>query len=228
MKLKNFLFRLVTLSLSAAFFFTAASCGDFMNKMDRGCNAAERELNSAFDKLIVKLQDTMKGVNFIIENFSELTNPINENGELVEGWVGDELEEVFVQPDCVTRLDTGYREENEKGKTFSDVAVITGAEGMDAFVQSLKAAGYDAYNDELNWNFYSTMLKVNKDKVCMALKKGEVYIVVAYFASEEDKPNAVFTISEYDTLVKDEPEETSEESSGETGEETSGENSSAE
>jgi len=131
-----------------------------MNKMDRGCNAAERELNSAFDKLIVKLQDTMKGVNFIIENFSELTNPINENGELVEGWVGDELEEVFVQPDCVTRLDTGYREENEKDRR--QLFIYLTDEGKKIVLQSI-----EKFTD-------------STDQICMALGEEKTKEFIEY------------------------------------------------
>ncbi|MBP5308576.1 MAG: hypothetical protein J6Z34_05545 [Clostridia bacterium] len=224
MKLKNTFIRILTVIFVSVFLFTAASCEEFYDQMGRGCNAIERELNSAFDKLIVKLQEAINGVNFIIDNFAQLTNPLSENGELVDEWVGTDLEELFVMPECVTEFNTGYREENDRGITYSNVTRVDGAEGVDAFIQTLKTNGYDAYKEDLTWSFYSYMLRLNQSKLCMALEKDGVYIVIAYFATEDEVPNAVFTISNYDTLEKPQPSENDENGEGGENGETPGEN----
>ena len=216
MKMKNSLVKIITVISAIVFVFSAASCEEFYNEIGRGCNRIEKELNDTMEKLVEKLKETIKSVDFIIENFAQLSNPLSENGMLAEEWVGTELDEIFVQPECVTELKTGYFEENEKGKTFSNVAVITDADGLDVFVQQLKENGYDTYKEELSWFFYSLMM-INKNKVCIALEKDGVYIVIVYFTTEGDAPNAVFTISNYDTLAKDGT--SGDGSSGEGGEE---------
>ena len=171
--MKKLFLKIVSLFVGAALALSAA-----------GCNAFFESLDNVLNRLSEELEKVIAGVSYIIDNFNDLTNPVSENGTPSEEWVGTDLEPLFVQPEGVTEFVLGYSEENERGRTYSNLVVVSGAADVVKFIEDLHEAGYDEFNEGLNWTFFRTMVISDSGKLCMALKKGDIYIQVAYFASE--------------------------------------------
>lgn len=169
-----------------------------------GCDQLLNDLNSKIEEIAAQIQETIDAVDYIAANLENFTNPISGEGELVEGWCGTELDAAFLQPEGSTFV-KGYKEENDladsgKGLVYANMVTLSSVEEMDAYVESLKTLGYDAYNEKITWGVYETS-KLTGTR-CMAVAKDGVYIQVAFFASEGAEFNAVFAIANYDMLEK--------------------------
>ncbi len=161
------------------------------------CDAFFEQVDSLLDKVSVKLAKVIDGLDYILDNFSDLTNPIiSEDGVLYDEWVGTELSEDFVCPETLVSFETGYVETNEKGTLYTNLVTLGGVEDMDAYVQYLRSLGYGEYNEGLSWTFYNTMRLMEMGKLCMALTKDGVFVEVAFY--ENEGYNAVFTFADYD------------------------------
>ncbi len=189
--MKNLFKKLAAILAAGAMTLSFTACDQFIN-----------ELNSAIEDIAVMIEQTMAGVDYIIDNFEDFKNPIEGTGTPVDEWVGTELEPLFVRPEGEAFVfDKGYWEENTHGKVFANLGAIASMAEVDAYIQMLRADGYDEYHEKITWGFYNGFLIANQSKLCMALKKGDVYVQIAYFATEGAAVNAVFAIADYDMLA---------------------------
>lgn len=194
--------------LTAIVLLTMASCESFLNKV------------------LDKLEEFAESVEFILDNYQSFKNPVNVNGdgETVDYWVGEALDPEFTMPEFVEKFVGGYIEENDMGAVYCNLTIVPSLEDMDAFVQSLRARGYDAYNEHMSWSIYNIMLLFPEEgKLCMAVEKDGVYIQIAYYSGAEGDANAVFSIATYDLLVETEDEDSSSDTDSESTDSSSGE-----
>lgn len=167
--MKKIISKIVCVISAIVLAFSMTSCEQFVNDLE---------------ELARKLNATLKGISYIMEHFDDFTNPLLGNGQITDEWVNGNLDDAFVQPDYLVNFAKGYYEENGDKKSYSNLGTLNSMEDMDRYVQSLKAAGFDAYHEAFTWDFYDVMLKTKTGKLCMALKKGDVYVQLAFFTTK--------------------------------------------
>lgn len=179
--------KVFALIASVVMAFSMASCQELIDK-----------LTDVADELAKKINATLTGISYIMENFENFASPLMGNGTVTDEWVNGGLDEAFVRPDSMLNLAKGYYEENGEKKSYSNLGTLSCMQDMVDYVQTLKDAGFDSYHEAFSWDFYNVMVAANTNKLCMALKKGDVYVQVAFFvqnstsdeSSEEDLTSA--------------------------------------
>lgn len=179
--------KLATIILALAMAFAASSCADLDNLVDK-----------VVDKVVEKLEEFADGVGYIIDNFDQLKNPVGEDGELYEEWMGGGLDAEFVLPETAEFIGA-YGEHNDKGEIYCNLVRLPSADDAYKAITYYKEKGYAEYNEHLTYGFLDMLYILGEGKLCMAATKDGVYIEIAYFTSEEGA-NAVFTIANYDML----------------------------
>lgn len=216
--MKKLTLKLLSLVAAVIMLFSFTGCDEFLN-----------DLSDAIDQIALQIQETIDAVDYIAANLDNFTNPISGEGEMTDAWSGTDIEAQFLQPEGSTFV-KGYKEENdfvegEGGLVYVNMVTLASVEEMDAYVDSLRTLGYDAYNEKLTWNVYETS-KLTETR-CMAIMKDGIYIQIAYMVSEDAEFNAVFAIANYDMLDKatsGETDSTTSEGSEAEGEEPEGDN----
>lgn len=168
--MKKFFSKLVCVITAVALALSMSSCDKFFN-----------DLEKLAEELAKKINATVKGISYIMDHFDDFTNPLLGNGQITDEWVNGNLDDAFVRPDYLVNFAKGYYEENGEKKSYSNLGTLSSMADMDRYVQSLKEAGFDAYHEAFSWDFYDIMVRANSGKLCMALKKGDVYVQLAYF-----------------------------------------------
>ncbi len=152
-------------------------------------------LTSNLDDILAKVQDVIGDVGDIMDKFENFTSPVQGDGTVTEEWSGSELAVEFTMPEENFTFTAGYFEENDYGMLYTNSGMFSSIDDMDAYVKMLMDAGFETYNTFDKTFYYS--LK-NFDKAAIALKRGDVYVQLAFVGGME--PNAAFNIASYDLI----------------------------
>lgn len=191
--------------------FVALACIICMSIVSFGCAEIEglvSEIVSTVER-ITQLYNDLKSVT---DNFSDFTPPIDGNGTITEDWTGTELCADFEKPVTLTSYSAGYFETNEYGTLHTNTGSFASIDDIENYALKLKDAGFEEYNLTFGWQAFN-LLK-NTGKTCIALKKGDVYIQLAFM--QGNTPNSVFNIATYDIIdavLKQKEEDSSTETS---------------
>lgn len=175
--------------------FVAFVCILCISIVSVGCSEIEG-LVSEVVSTVERIAQLYRDLKNVTENFSDFTPPIDGNGTITEDWTGTVLCADFEKPVNLTSYSAGYYETNEYGTLHTNTGSFDDIAAFEQYALNLKEAGFEEYNTTFGWQAFD-LLK-NTGKTCIALKKGDVYVQLAFM--QGNNPNSVFNIADYDII----------------------------